>query len=227
MKPASRLPRIISFLFALSSWLAGLVAVAVLAVIVINPHFTGHGVIGGSVIELSPPAGNLAIKADGGDTVFVITSMRGNLGMANGTGQELFRLVKRTILPLILVYAVFFTALFDLLRRLFRNVGRGDSFTRGNIRLVYAVGIALIVFSLASAAAEGWLSMVIIDYFRQHAVIAKGGLLVVTGDANALTISHESGLYGSPVFFSGLLVLALAEVFRQGLALKEDGALTI
>ena len=34
-------------------------------------------------------------------------------------------------------------------------------------------------------------------------------------------------LFGSPLFFSGLLVLALSEVFRQGLALKDENALTI
>lgn len=33
--------------------------------------------------------------------------------------------------------------------------------------------------------------------------------------------------FGSPLFFSGLLVLALSEVFRQGLALKRDSELTI
>ncbi|RPH53276.1 MAG: DUF2975 domain-containing protein, partial [Acidobacteria bacterium] len=33
--------------------------------------------------------------------------------------------------------------------------------------------------------------------------------------------------FGSPVFLSGLLVLALAEVFRQGLALQRESDLTI
>ena len=33
--------------------------------------------------------------------------------------------------------------------------------------------------------------------------------------------------FGSPLFFSSLLVLALSEVFRQGLALKDENALTI
>ena len=33
--------------------------------------------------------------------------------------------------------------------------------------------------------------------------------------------------FGSPVFLSGLLVLALAEVFRQGLALQRESDLTV
>jgi len=36
---------------------------------------------------------------------------------------------------------------------------------------------------------------------------------------------HSQG--GSPIFFSGLLVLALSEVFRQGLALKSEHDLTV
>jgi hypothetical protein len=33
--------------------------------------------------------------------------------------------------------------------------------------------------------------------------------------------------FGSPEFLAGLLVLALAEVFRQGLALQRDSDLTV
>ena len=33
--------------------------------------------------------------------------------------------------------------------------------------------------------------------------------------------------FGTPIFFSGLLVLALSEVFRQGLALKSENDLTV
>ena len=42
-------------------------------------------------------------------------------------------------LPLWLLHVMFLAALFELLRRLFRNVGRGDSFSPGTIRLVQAV----------------------------------------------------------------------------------------
>lgn len=41
--------------------------------------------------------------------------------------------------PVLLIHAVFFAALFELLRRLFRNVGRGESFTQESVWLVQFV----------------------------------------------------------------------------------------
>ncbi len=129
-------------------------------------------------------------------------------------------------LPLMLIYALFFTALFELLRRLFRNVRRGDSSTPQSLRLVQSIGGSLIVFWLVSGLAENWFVYAAYDFFSQHTQIAVSGAPV------RLPPAGDHRWFGGIrvfdwVFLSGLLVLALAEVFRQGLALKREHDLTV
>ena len=115
---------------------------------------------------------------------------------------------------------------FELLRRLFRNVGRGDSFTPQSVRLVQIVGGALIVFSLISAVGESWFAHAMYAYLTEHTQIAISGTSVhLPPPENTQLIARLP--FGSPVFLSGLLVLALAEVFRQGLALQRESDLTV
>ena len=135
-------------------------------------------------------------------------------------------LLKRYGLPLLLIYAVFFAALFELLRRLFRNVGRGDSFTPQSVRLVQIVGGALIVFSLISAVGESWFAHAMYAYLTEHTQFAISGTSVRLPPAENTHLIVRLP-FGSPVFLSGLLVLALAEVFRQGLALQRESDLTV
>jgi hypothetical protein len=130
-------------------------------------------------------------------------------------------------LPVLLVYALFCTALFELLRRLFRNVGRGESFTAQSVRLVQIVGGSLIVYALVSAIGESWFAYAMYGYLAEHTQIAISGTPVLLPPAEPPPwLGYESPL-GSTEFFAGLLVLALAEVFRQGLALQRDNDLTV
>jgi hypothetical protein len=245
MKSAKRLPKAISILFAIASWLTVLAALAILIVMMLDPHLLEHGDIRAS-FELAPKAGSMVIKAVKGDMTFTVATMHGTLTMKNGS-VEMLRMLQRSALPLGLLFTVFLAVLFDLLRRLFRNVARGESFTKGTIRLVYVIGFSLVAYSLLSAATESWLLTQLATYFSQHATFADGMRIVVTdsgsstaggsiGSGNMFSFSvtdsenspNDGGLaLGNSVFFSGLLVLALAEVFRQGLALKRDSDLTI
>jgi hypothetical protein len=121
---------------------------------------------------------------------------------------------------------LFLIVLFELLRRLFRNVGRGDSFAPQSVRLVQAVGFLLIGFSIAAGAAQSWFAWGAYDYFSQHTQIVVSGTPLRLPSAG----NHpwfDTSLFGHPVLFCGLLVLALAEVFRQGLSLKRDNDLTV
>ena len=90
----------------------------------------------------------------------------------------MIELLKGYGLPIILINAVFFAALFELLRRLFRNVGRGDSFTPQSVRLVQIIGGALIVFSLISAVGESWFAHAMYAYLTEHTQIAISGTSV-------------------------------------------------
>ncbi len=123
---------------------------------------------------------------------------------------------------------MFFIVVFELLRRLFRNVGRGESFTLPTLRLVQILGVSLLVYSIVSAIADAWFAHAMYAYLVQNAQIA------VSGSPLHLPVSHNVQItmgndfpFGTPIFFSGLLVLALSEVFRQGLALRSENDLTV
>jgi len=92
---------------------------------------------------------------------------------------------------------------------------------------VQIVGGALIVFSLVTAIAESWFAYTMYDYLVQHAQILISGTPVQPPPAQRPPWLGNGFPLHRPALFAGLLVLALAEVFRQGLALQRDNDLTV
>lgn len=215
----SRLPVFCRWVFTFLTGASLLGVVAILAVIVINPSIES-GPKYSTNVELNAPPGALMLKTDGG--AISVTAMRASITGKDQAG--LVSLFKRYGLPLGVIYTVFAAVLFDLFRRLFRNVERGRSFTPETIGLVRVIGFSLIGFSLVSSFAESFLSMALLNYFRSHSALAGPGL---TWNGNPPFTASFDFPFGGSIFFAGLLVLALAEVFRQGLALKADADLTI
>jgi Protein of unknown function (DUF2975) len=173
-------------------------------------------------------------------------------------------------MPMTLAYVVFSAMILDVLRRLFRNVESGETFTVRNIRLVHNIGAAIVVFTLASALAQTWFSQRLAAYLNQlkpgmsftaddqvvtgpgQSVPRHNGMEFYAENVNAPIGAHGTRLHNGMNFTSisdttpmpmtrhmftlhinwsalltGLLVIALGEVFRQGLALKQENELTI
>ncbi|MGA2015322.1 MAG: DUF2975 domain-containing protein [Opitutaceae bacterium] len=104
-------------------------------------------------------------------------------------------------------------AILDLLRRMLRSAIRLEVFTAANIRNVRAIGFLLIASGVLKLAAGSWLVSRMTEFMMQH----------VAGGNRALEALYQ----GDVSMMTGLLIVALAEVFRQGLTLKEDSQLTI
>jgi hypothetical protein len=222
------LPRIFHWVFLVLAILFAWVAVVVAIVMLANPHMPAGAHLGPAQFTLAGQPGTIALRSTGTDSDFLGTAFGGNVSVAVEKAGGLVKLLKHYGLPLILTKMIFLAALFELLRRLFRNVGRGESFRRDTIRLVQGVGGLLILFSFFLAFAEGLFFHNVFTYLAQHAVITISGTAVHFPAPDYEMFSKDHGaLFGSPLFFSGLLVLALSEVFRQGLALKDENALTI
>lgn len=223
------LPKLFRWVFTVLAVLTALAAVGLIAVILVDPTLPPdarfgpvHGTLMGqsATLVLQPGASGQ------GEPALSARAFNGNVTMTVDKASGAIELLKKFGLPLLLIYAAFFAALFELLRRLFRNVGRGDSFTPQSVRLVQIVGGALIVFSLISAVGESWFAHAMYAYLTEHTQIAISGTSVLLPPAeNTQLVAHLP--FGSPVFLSGLLVLALAEVFRQGLALQRESDLTV
>jgi hypothetical protein len=96
-----------------------------------------------------------------------------------------------------------------------------------SVRLVQIVGGALIAFAFVTAIGESWFAYAMYGYLVEHTQIAVSGTPVQLPSAEPPRwLGYESPLR-SAEFLAGLLVLALAEVFRQGLALQRENDLTV
>jgi len=228
MPAVSVLPKIFRWIFTALAVLAAFGAVAVCVAILIDPKLPPGTHFGPLTVDMMGQPGTVALRAVGGDSDFTVTALRGSLTLVVQKAGGLIEVVKHYGLPVVLIYTLFLTILFDLLRRLFRNVGRGESFSRQSVYLVQIVGGSLIVYSLVSAFAESWFVHAMFAYLAQHAVVTVSGTSLHLPPPHGMWIPRGNGFpFGSPIFFSGLLVLALSEVFRQGLALKNENDLTV
>jgi len=233
MRTRSKLPRFFHHLFAVLEVLPLIAGVIVCGLVVALPRISHNAEleVGLGDIGLAPESG--ALTAQAGDSkaeTISIKNLRGTISVRNPDGGNgILDLTRWSILPLCLVYAGFITVLFDFLRRLFRNVERGESFTERSVHLVHKIGMTIIVFTFLSAAAATWHDHAVSNYLNQHAT--------VQGLKMAFTVPHDNSfIFGSRQIefhfswmgiLTGLLVLSLGEVFRQGLALKEENELTI
>ena len=223
------LPKLFRWVFTGLAVLTALAAVVLIAVILVDPTLPPDARFGPVHGQLMGQPATLALQphASGqGEPALSARAFNGNVTMTVDKPAGAIELLKRYGLPLLLIYAVFFAALFELLRRLFRNVGRGESFKPQSVRLVQVVGGALIIFSLISAVGESWFAHAMYAYLTEHTQFAISGTSVRLPPAENTQLVARLP-FGSPVFLSGLLVLALAEVFRQGLALQRESDLTV
>jgi hypothetical protein len=102
----------------------------------------------------------------------------------------------------------------ELFRRMFRSAERDEVFTTANIRNVRGIGYLLIASGILKLITAAWLMNRMGAYVAQH--VAAGG------------VGPETTTTAGPLgVVTGLMVLALAEVFRQGLSLKEENQFTV
>lgn len=228
MASVNILPKIFRWVFTVLAGFTAVAAVILCVVIAVDPHLPRGAHFGPATVDLMGQPGTISLLPSRGDFDFSVSAFRGTITLFVAKAGGLIEIVKHYGLPLVLVDLIFFAVLFELLRRLFRNVGRGDSFTTLTVRLVQMVGFLLIAFSFVSAFAEGLFAHAAFAYFAAHAVITISGSQLHLPAPHYVMLPRSDGFpFGSPLFFSGLLVLALSEVFRQGLALKSENELTI
>jgi hypothetical protein len=232
MTNTSWLPKFLRWMFTIFAIFTALGAVALFVLLVIDPTLPPGLHFGPHAIEVNEIPATVTFR----NSTFFLNALHGGLSATVQNTDRLIELLKHYGLPVLILSALFYTALFDLLRRLFRNVGRGESFTRQTVRLVQIIGVSLLVFSVVSAFAEGLFHFALYSYLAQHATIFVSGTAIhlpqpqdmkFDGHGEISFSSGDGSVFGAPLFFTGLLVLALSEVFRQGLVLKSEHDLTV
>lgn len=224
MTNTSWLPKFLRWVFGALTVVLGIAALVVVVVLLVDPKLPGDAHLGPVDVEVMGLTGTMILH----NSALAAQLVHGGISVRVDQAAGLLEILKHAGLPLALLNVLFFMLLFDLMRRLFRNVGRGESFTLPTVRLVQVIGFSLLAFSLISAAAEGWFEYVLLDYFSHHAVLSVSGTAVHLPQPGSYRFSIDnSSPFGNSMFFTGLLVLALSEVFRQGLALKNENDLTV
>ena len=188
-----------------------------------DAHF---GPVHGEVLGQATEFGLQPALTGQNESVLTLHAFNGNMAMTVKQPAGFVAVLEQYGFPMLLLYALFLTGLFDVLRRLFRNVGRGESFTPQSVGLVQIVGASLIVFAVISTIGESWFTEAAFSYLMQHTDIVVSGTPLRLPHPGAVRFDHWLP-FGRAAFWYGLLVLALAEVFRQGLALKQDNELTV
>jgi hypothetical protein len=113
-----------------------------------------------------------------------------------------------------LLTAATWIAILELLRRLFLAVSAGRAFEPSTLRKVYGIGGLLVGSSLVNLLTTAWVAVemgLAVDRW-----VHNGSILVPSG--------LGSGISG---IAAGIIILALAEVFRQGSRLAEEARLTV
>lgn len=226
MANTSWLSTFLHWMFAVFAVLASLFTIALVVLWIIDPRLPADAHFGPRDLHMVNQPGTVELQ----HSTFTLNLLRGNLSLTVKQADGLIEVVKHHGFPVLFLHGLFSVLLFELLRRLFRNVVRRESFTWQNVRLVQTIGISLIAFSLLSAFAENWFAHAVYSYLADHAVVSISGtpLQMPHGMAHHFRIGWSHSFpFGTPLFFSGLLVLALSEVFRQGMVLKSENDLTV
>lgn len=202
-----------------------MVAVLRLVLAVVYPlmglHFPTPAKLPLADVGLAAEQNSFHVKANGMDVDGVgLTYLRGTLFYKQDCeNADLDALVRWRFFLCDAVDYLFLILLFDLLWQLCGNVERGDVFSLRNIRLLRYLGLALLGFQGVSLAAGGFYAHLVGEFMRQH-VVAEGIRLNSSWVINLFSINQG-------LIVTGVLVLLLAEVFRQGFALKTENELTV
>ena len=160
--------------------------------------------------------GDYHLKPSGANTeVAVIDNLEGTVTFKHpANAADILASVKWPFIISMLSAGGITIAILELIRRMIRSVDRGQAFTAANLRRVRQIGLLFIAAWLLKLVTTGWLKYRMVAYVMAH--VAKGSL--------SLDSSTDGDWFGLTM---GFVILALAEVFRQGLALKEENTLTI
>jgi len=226
MKFSNNLPGSLRFLFGFLRGFTIFGAVVVFIVVVLIPWLTPHNtawkhmdVLAVVRLDFEPGVYRVqATKAAVGDVA--LTEIRGSLAVNRASADAELAVLSRWLFFLrTTVELAFYYVCLDLLWRLCRNVERGEIFSESNTRYVRNLGFAILVYQAVACAAGFWYARMI-DAFLQQRVVTEGVKLKLHWGMEVFPVNPD-------LIITGLLLLVLSEVFRQGLALKKENELTV
>jgi hypothetical protein len=180
--------------------------------------------------DLVPPTGHLLSTGNGGDAVR-ISNLRGTVAVDQAAMPSPLLSFVRWHAASLALNAALAALIFGLLRRLFENVKAGEVFSAKSVRQIRQIGWSLLGYALIRMGVGSVLDYYISTYLAAHVElhgITTSFLSPPSGDFDAnVLFGHVHFRLSLNCVFWGLCMFALAEVFRQGLLLREENELTV
>lgn len=233
-KLPGRLRQLFGFLRIMTLVLAVFWAVALVLNFWIRDR-TGHGAgllstVGEIALPAAPGAVGLGSNTAAPGALHLL-ALHGSLQVDLASNDRaLVSAVLWSLVPSMLAMIAYAYLLFTALRDVCANLARGDVFNEENLRLVRRIGLLLIAYGVLGALLESWASVVLSGYFGPHVTLTGLGsaLSFPGGGASLDFFRFAPGLMSSfGRLLVGVLVLVVAEAFRQGLLLKAENDLTV
>jgi hypothetical protein len=175
----------------------------------------------------------MRITRAGQPTAVALERASGDLAIteAASPSDPFLAIARSSIFVAKFVHGAFLVALFHLLWVLFKNLEIREVFSDRNLVLVRRLGLTLVTYAVVALAVDTWKGWRIGGYAAEHftfeGVKAFTPAGHIGGFSGLFDVLVHYGHFDRSLFLTGLGVLVLAEVFRQGLALKHDADLTV
>ena len=224
MKPRSKLASNLRAFFGVAQLFTLIVGVCSLALLLVSFALPTVPIMGLNFDDVSLKAEStpLVIRSptSGAEDIRVIR-LTGVLELnPHSSDRGLATAVRWTLLPGMIIGLSFSWVSLGLLRKLCARVERGEIFSEANLRSIRSLGITLVSWSLTAVVMRLWSSYLLGGYLAEHARFSGLNARLESGSAPVVTFPFSD-------LIIGLLVLLLAEAFRQGLALKKENDLTV
>lgn len=176
-------------------------------------------------------AKDLPLNANGG---VQIEDLRASLRTNDPVLAKAFlKELQPSMISFTLILVTLFVTVCEFFRRFFKNVSHGKIFEESNITNLHKIGAVMIIFTLTFGVFQGVAQSSSAKFIEQN--VEMESILVSDRQPGSpigniglnLEIGESRVLIDFGGILSGLIIIALGEVFRQGLRLKEENELTI
>ncbi len=235
MKPNRLLSILRTSLFC-CEWLAVILAVMLLATafillpyIVGTPGLTFDLPVYRLKFDLQPSMPPLAYHGTSRGTV-VLENVQGDLIVQDSDNPGALLKFVRWRAASGCLFLILGGAIFSLLRRLCDNVRRGDAFSLRSVRYIRGIGWCCLAYCAVGSLVSSALDTLIGSDLRQHLAVGRIRTDFVSADvAGGINFFFNQYHLNLDLTTLGIALFAFvfAAVFRQGVLLREDSALTV
>jgi hypothetical protein len=171
--------------------------------------------------NLEPSSTPISLKSSTADAKDIrVSEVRTDLALNfHSNDPKLAAVIRQTLLPEMILS--FISAFFMLgqLRKFCARSAQGEVFSEANLRSIRSLGLIFVVTGFAEIGLHFWTNHQLIAYLNEH--------VDFTGSGAGVSADTKSIFEWIGSILTGLLVMILTEVFRQGIALQKENDLTV